>query len=85
MKRAIALLMIASMVGCMSNRSQKKLDAKANGNLAAERKIAEKLPIVKPESVTSRNAMAKARELEEEMNRDEKRLAAANSADDLRR
>ncbi len=81
MKKLLPLLLAGCLAGCMSTKSDKKPDP--SDKLAAEAKLNEKLPLaVQPESISKENGVAKARELEEELTRDAKRMAAARSTPD---
>ncbi len=67
MKRLLLLAVSASMLaGCLPTKPSNPA-AIGTGDLAAEHKIAEKLPLVTPESVTPQNYQAKIGELRREM------------------
>ena len=51
----------------------------AKPDLAAERKLADKLPLVTAETITPQNHRTKESELAEELNRDSRRLDSARN------
>ena len=82
MKPLLPLLLAACLAGCMSTKTQQKETDRLTAH-AAEAKLAEKLPLaVQPESITKENCVVKAHELEEELQRDYKRMAAARTSSD---
>jgi len=86
MKKLLPLLMCAALAGCLTTKSN-KVGVKGLGSpdLAAEAKLAEKLPIVTPDSVNPQNYAAKVREFEDELTRDSRRMDAARNVADAKR
>jgi hypothetical protein len=79
MKRLLLLTISISMLaGCLSTRPSNPA-ANSKGDLAAEQKIVEKLPLVTPESVTPQNYQAKIAEFNREMLLESQRLDSAKS------
>jgi hypothetical protein len=85
-KKLAILMMCCAMTGCIMGKGKKPGDWKGGdakpGDVSAEKKFAEKLPVVDPKSVTAENGALKARELEAELNRASKNLAAAKDSGD---
>ncbi len=83
MKKLFALLMSVAMTGCIMNPpAHNAVPATKSPELDAQAKLAEKLPLVTPDSITADNAAAKGRELQAELDRAAKNLAAARVASD---
>jgi hypothetical protein len=83
-KKLIALLLCAGMTGCVMNKPAQRPAPGGQGATAraAEAKLAEKFPLVEPETITADNAAVKSRELQSELDRAAKNLAAARAAND---
>src|SRR5262249_15292458 len=80
MTKLIDLLMCAALTGCMINKPlPSTVGTRPATDVGAEAKLAEKLPLVTPESITADNAAAKGRELQAELDRAAKNLAAARA------
>ena len=84
MKKLLAFLICAALSGCMINPPKSgKWPPGGDMKMAdpkPEAKLADKLPLgVMPESVTQENAAAKSRELQAELDRAAKNLAAARA------
>ena len=86
MKKLLMLVALAcGLTGCKMTRPATKVPqaaaktkaAKASPDLAAEARLAERLPLVTPDSINPQNAAAKAREMAEELNRDARRMDSA--------
>lgn len=71
MRKLLPLLLTgAALTGCLSSKSAKmEVGKKPMPGLEAEAKLAERLPIVTPESVNPHNASEKATQLAEELRR----------------
>jgi hypothetical protein len=83
MKKLLAFMICAAMTGCMINPPKPSAPVKGSGVVDAQAKLADKLPLVTPESITSDNAATKSRELQAELNREAKNLAAARAESTL--
>ncbi len=89
MKRIVLTLSLAALLaGCtpMSTRPDGVnaigTTAKPSGaspDFAAERRLAEKLPLVTADGITPQNHQTKANELSDELNRDARRLDSARN------
>jgi hypothetical protein len=73
MKRiVVTALLMASMTGCLATRPKQPPDP--NGELAAESKLAEKLPLVTPDAITAENHRTKVEQFQKEMLLESRRL-----------
>jgi hypothetical protein len=79
MKKLLAFVICASMTGCMINPPKPSAPVKGSGDIDAQARLADKLPLVTPESISSDNASTKSRELQAELDRAAKNLAAARA------
>ena len=88
MKKSLALLLLtATLAGCMINRPATAPSANSHAAAAdaAEAKLAAKLRLVTPESVTPQNYATKVREMEDELNFAARRGEAARTVADAQK
>jgi len=82
-RKLIVLMLCSAMTGCMINPPKPATPGPSATVFDAQAKLADKLPLgVTPESVTQDNAAAKSRELQAELDRASKNLAAARATSD---
>jgi hypothetical protein len=70
-------------VGCMDTQNTPQVVKKpASGqDRSGEAAVLKQLPLVDPQSITKDNGVAKAKELQDELMQESKRMAAARSSD----
>lgn len=78
MKRILlTALLAAGMTGCLASRPKQPPEPK--GDLAAESRLAEKLPLVTSDTITTENHRAKVDQFQKEMLLESRRLDSAKN------
>ena len=82
MKQLLLMLLAVTVAGCMSTPKQnakKPGDGQPAGDATAA--IQKQLPTVDPQSITNENGVSKAKELQNELLQESKRMASARASD----
>jgi hypothetical protein len=77
-KKLLPMLLAVSMAGCLNAQKQTAKKPTADPDAAAMQK---QLPMVDPQSITNENGVSKAKELQDELLQESKRMASARTSD----
>jgi hypothetical protein len=79
-KKLFAMLLVVSITGCMTPPKQQTVK-KSSSSDADAAAVQKQLPTVDPQSITNENGVSKAKELQDELLQESKRMAAAPRPD----
>ncbi len=81
MKKLLAMLLVLSVAGCMNTPKQTAKKQPQTDQSADAAAIQKQLPTVDPQSITNENGVSKAKELQDELMQESKRMASARNSD----